>query len=313
MTADSTRTETTTRREFLKTSAAAALAAGAFASVSQAGTQNAPFLRMRLSLAAYSLRSLMQQNWPAPRPRKTPAEMNIESFVDYCAALDLDGCELTSYYFPEKVTDGFLARLKVKALWNRLAVSGTAIGNDFCVKEGEARDKQLTLCRQWVDYAAVMGAPAIRIFAGRVPKGDTEEAAIQRAVAGIDESLDYAEQKGVTLALENHGGITATPAMMMRIVKGVRPSAFFGVNFDSGNFRTDDPYRDLEVIAPYTVNAQIKVAVTRNGKKEPADLPRVMGILKDAGYRGWVVLEYEEKEDPKEAIPRYLDELRKLM
>ncbi|MFP6701151.1 MAG: sugar phosphate isomerase/epimerase, partial [Planctomycetaceae bacterium] len=84
------------------------------------------------------------------------------------------------------------------------------------------------------------------------------------------------------------------------------------VNFDGGNFRSDDPYRDMAVIAPYAINAQVKVSIFRNGKKEPADLKRVIGILRDADYRGYIVLEYEE-EDPLGEIPGYLGQLRQLI
>lgn len=305
------------RREFLHTGAGAVIGSTRLANSTSAAKPDsplrAPFLKMRLSLAAYSMRNFMQQNWPTPRKRKPNAGFTMTQFVDYCAKLELDGCELTSYFFPKTVTPAYLAKLRIHALWSRLEVSGTAIGNDFCVKEGPAREKQLAMCRQWIDYAAVMGAPAIRIFAGKVPKGDTEAKAIERCTAGINASLDYAAQKGVGLALENHGGITATPKQMLRIIEGVKPSPWFGVNFDSGNFRTDDPYRDLATIAPYAINAQIKVSVTRKGKKEDADLKRSMQILHDAGYRGWVALEYEEREDPYKAIPRYVDQLRTIM
>ena len=99
---------------------------------------------------------------------------------------------------------------------------------------------------------------------------------------------------------------------MLKIVEAVKPSPWFGVNFDSGNFRTDDPYRDLEKIAPYAINAQIKVAVTRDGRKEDADLPRIIQMLKSADYRGYVVLEYEER-DPEKEIPRYVAQLRDLI
>jgi len=168
----------------------------------------------------------------------------------------------------------------------------------------------LQLCRDWIDHAAVMGAPVIRIFAGKVAKGGTEEEALDLCVAGINESLDYAATKGVLLALENHGGITATPQQLLSIVERVKDSKWFGVNYDSGNFRTEDPYGDLEKIAPYAVNAQIKVALKTpdNGHKE-ADLKRMVEILRSANYRGYVVLEYEEAK-PYEEIPMYVDKLR---
>ena len=169
------------------------------------------------------------------------------------------------------------------------------------------------MCRDWIDYSAALGAPVIRIFAGNVPKGETEEVARERCIAGINQSLEYAATKGVCLALENHGGITATPEQMLKIIEGVKPSPWFGVNFDGGNFRTADPYADLAKIAPYAINAQIKVDVAPNGKSEPTDLARVVKILKDAKYRGFLVLEYEAAEDPLVAVPGHLKKLRELI
>jgi sugar phosphate isomerase/epimerase len=158
-----------------------------------------------------------------------------------------------------------------------------------------------------------MGAPVIRIFAGQIPRGETESTALDRCVAGINESLAYAAEKGVALALENHGGITATPRQILSIVERVDDSPWFGINFDSGNFRSGDPYGDLEQIAPWAINAQVKVKVSVAGEEQPADLERVVGILKAADYRGYLVLEYEESENPWETIPAYISELRGLI
>lgn len=300
------------RRGFFKT---AGLGLGAAAGVATASHAAKPLpgngaSHMKLSLAAYSFNKMLAK-------RGTPEEiaaagMRLEDFVDFCAAQNLDGTELTSYYFPKAVTHDYLMNLKQQSFRLGLDVSGTAIGNDFCHGPGAKRDEQLAMTREWIDHAAIVGAPVIRIFAGNVKSGSDEDDALKNCIAGIDESLDYAATKGVFLALENHGGITATPKQMMRIIDGVKDSPWFGVNFDSGNFHTDDPYRDLAVIAPFAINAQIKVKIRRNGTKEEADFARIIGILKDANYRGYIVLEYEEA-NPKEEIPRYLDTLRELL
>lgn len=268
-----------------------------------------PFFK--LSLAAYSFNSQLPKNWP--KPGKTVPKMTLLDFIDYCAEQDLDAAELTSYYFPAEVTPEYINEVKERCFRLGLDVSGTAIGNDFCKPEGPDRDFEVEMTRKWIDYSALVGAPVIRIFAGNVPKGDTEEAALDRCVAGIDDAVAYAATKGVILALENHGGITATPEQLLKIVARVKPSPWFGVNFDSGNFRTADPYGDLEKIAPYAVNAQVKVSIAPNGKPEKADMGRIVEILKKAGYRGYLVLEYEEKEDPRVEIPKLLKQLRELI
>lgn len=305
-----------TRRNFLRTTLAAApLACGLSLPPSSVRAAQPPVRTgkpyMKLSLAAYSFRQYLAQNWP--KPRGGAGELTLDDFIRFCADLNLDGTELTSYYFPAEVTSDYLMHVKDLTFRLGLDISGTAIGNNFCVPDGPAREFELNMTRQWIDFAATMGAPVIRIFAGSIPSGDTESAALDRCVAGINESLQYAAEKGVVLALENHGGITSTPDQLLAIVERVVDSPWFGVNFDSGNFQTADPYADLARIAPYAVNAQIKVSIHPGGGREPADFGRIIGILKDAGYRGYLVLEYEEKEDPRENIPRYVEELRRLI
>ncbi len=301
------------RRSFFKsTGLGVGVAAGTLAATSHAA---APLPRdgashMKLSMAAYSFRDSLATRGTAEEIAK--AGMRLEDVVDLGAHLGLDGIELTSYYFPKDVTHEYLMNLKQQCFRLGLDISGTAIGNDFCHKPGAERDEELALTREWIDYAATMGAPVIRVFAGTVKEGDDEAAAIGRCIEGLNESLEYAAKKGVFLALENHGGITDTPDHMLRIIDGVKDSPWFGVNLDGGNFNTDDPYRDLARIAPYTINAQIKVMVTNNGTREIADFPRIIGILKDAGYRGYIVLEYEEA-NPTDEVPKYLDILRELL
>lgn len=300
------------RRGFLAGSASTLAGAAIAGSSTSVEAAKAPVRNgashMKLSLAAYSFNRML------PRAsRNQEGEITLSDFVDYCAKLNLDGTELTSYYFPADVSNDYLLSLKEQTFRLGLDISGTAIGNDFCLPEGEKRQAQLKLCRDWIDHAAIMGAPVIRIFAGRVPKGGTEEEALDLCVAGINESLDYAAKKGVLLALENHGGITATPEQLLSIVDRVQDSKWFGVNYDSGNFRTEDPYGDLEKIAPFAVNAQIKVALkTPDNQHKKADLKRMVEILRAANYRGYVVLEYEEGK-PYEEIPMYVDKLREII
>ncbi|MDA0831726.1 MAG: sugar phosphate isomerase/epimerase [Planctomycetota bacterium] len=307
------------RRGFL--TSAASVAGGSYLSslIAPTGVVSAaePIVRtgkshFKLSLAAYSFHRYLPFNYK--KPFEGEAKMNLDDFVNFCAEQNLDGTELTSYYFPTDTTTDYLLHLKEMTFRLGLDISGTAIGNDFCVVGSEAREQQLAYTRQWIDNAAIMGAPCIRIFAGTIPQGDTEEAARERCISAIDEAVEYAATKGVILALENHGGITATPEQILKIITAVKPSPWFGVNFDGGNFHTADPYASLEQIAPYTVNAQLKVEVTPEGQpKQPSDLKRMVGVLKDAGYRGYLVLEYEAEEEPHEAIPRHLQELRDII
>ena len=97
----------------------------------------------------------------------------------------------------------------------------------------------------------------------------------------------------------------------MALVRDVQ-SPWFGVNLDTGNFNTPDPYGDLARLAPYAVNVQVKVSIhPQGGKRQPIDLKRLAQILKDSGYRGYIVLEFEEPTDPLVECPRYIAEMRR--
>jgi len=260
--------------------------------------------QFKLSLAAYSFRDLLNAK---------PAKMTLAELIDSCADWRCDGVELTSYYFPPEPTHEFLLGLKRQAFLLGLEVSGTAVGNDFCLAPGPERDQQIASVKAWADRAAVLGAPVIRIFSGNATGGQTVAGASKLAIEAMEECCDYAGQRGVFLALENHGGLTAEPAGMLELVKAVK-SPWFGVNLDTGNFDGADVYADLEKLAPYAVNVQVKVAVTPAGQaKQPSNFSRLAQILRDAGYRGYVVLEYEEEEDPRQACPRYLEQLREAL
>lgn len=260
--------------------------------------------RMQLSLAAYSLRDLLKGNKDG---------WDLFKFVDYCHQQGIPGAELTSYYFPSDVSDAYIVELKEHCRRRGISVSGGAIANDFCQKDQDKRKRDIEHTKLWIDRYALLGAGAIRVFAGIQPKDDSWPATRDRCIESLDEACKYAHTKGIYLALENHGGVTAKADGLLEIVRGVQ-SPSFGVNFDSGNFRsTEDPYSELASIAPYAVNAQIKVEMFPGGKKEPADLARIVQILKDAQYSGWVALEYEASEPPLEAIPRWLTEIKKLL
>jgi sugar phosphate isomerase/epimerase len=270
--------------------------------------------RLLLSLAAYSFRDHFIQSTSARKTEPDPAKrLDMLQFVDYCAEHGCQGAEVTSYYFPKELDESFLIKLRRQAFLRGIAISGTAVGNNFTLPKGEKRDAEIAQVKKWVDHAAVMGAPHIRIFAGSAPKDVSKEEAARLCISAMEECADYAGQKGIFLGLENHGGIVAEPQGILEILRAVK-SPWVGINLDGGNFQTDDPYRDFALCAPYAVNVQLKAEIKRRGQNaEPADLPRQVKILREANYQGYVALEYESAEDPWKAVPRLLGELKRLL
>jgi sugar phosphate isomerase/epimerase len=293
------------RRHFTKGITLASLAAPgvvqAIAPIKRSGTP-----KLKLSLAAYSFRKQLMA-----KP-ETPGSMDMLGFIDWCATQDLDGCEPTSYFFPEEVTLGYLAQLKRKAHLHGLDVSSGAIRNVFTLPDGPELEKWHQHVDTWVDHYAAIGCPIIRVFAGKSPKGMSEKQAIDNAVKNLEKACRRAGEKGIILALENHDFLMSS-TRLIEIVERV-DSPWFAVNLDSGNFIDNDSYAAFAKAAPYSATVQLKVELRdASGKRVPADFTRLIDILKKANYRGYVVLEYEAAEDPYKAVPRYLRQLRKLL
>jgi sugar phosphate isomerase/epimerase len=292
------------RRHFLTTVAASAVAAlpapaAAIEPITRTGQP-----RMKLSLAAYSFRSALAG---------AKKSMTLDDFVDLASTYDIDAVEPTSYYFPEPPTPEYCRSLRRHALLQGLAISGTAVRNTFTYAPGPQLDKEIDHVKRWIDLAAELHAPTIRIFAGDLQKGTSESDARKWCVDAIHRACEHAATRGIILALENHGGIVSTPDQLLAIVREVK-SDWFGVNLDTGNFHGPDPYGDLARVAPYAVVAQIKTEIStgKNGKQE-ADLARLVKILRDVKYRGFLALEYEADGDPGQAVPKYLAQLKKLV
>jgi sugar phosphate isomerase/epimerase len=298
---------TTSRRELLKAipaatllAASSAVPAGAIPPVVRAGKS-----RLRLGLAGYSMRDHLQG-------RLQPF-LDLHGFVDKAAEWNVDAVELTSYYFPPDFTPAYVAGLKRHCHLAGIDVSATPIRNTFTHPPGPEREKEIAHVKRWLDVAADLGSPAIRIFAGDAQKGQTAAEGRRRCVEAIEACADHAAKRGVFLALENHGGVVAEPDGLLEIVSAVK-SEWFGVNLDTGNFHGEDPYADVARCVPYAVTVQVKVEMqAKGGEKQEADFARLVRMVKDAGYRGYVTLEYEAAEAPLIAIPRLLERLRALL
>lgn len=259
-----------------------------------------------VGLTTYSLRDQMHYN----RGKTTSQTMEILGFLDYCAEHEIEAAELTAYYFKEPVEREYLYEVRRRAHLLGIDLAAGAIGNNFSFPPGSSEAKeQLAHTRTWIDHFSDLGIPVIRVFSGNPPKGMSEDEAIQNIVINLREALAYAGTRGVMLGLENHD-FTSNVDRLLRVVKQI-DSEWLGILFDSGNIRgTADPYAELERIAPYAVSAQIKVKVEVDGKRLQSDFDRVVKILREGGYGGYIILEYEESEDPLVAVPRYLEEIR---
>lgn len=252
---------------------------------------------MKLSCAGYTFNTYFREQG-----------LTLERYADICADMGLDGVELTQYYFPE-TSPGYLNGLKRHLFRRGLELAGTAIGGTFCPPTPEERTRHVEFVKEWLDISARLGSPCLRVFAGEAPAGSDEQDAFAWTIAGLQECADHAARVGVMIALENHGGLTATAENLLRILEGVR-SDWVGALLDFGNY-SRDPYREFELTAPHAIMTHAKPTSWFGDRRDWVDYRRVAGILAQAGYRGFLSIEYEEPgQDAMAEVPRFADYLR---
>ncbi len=271
------------------------LAASLGAPASGAGVKS----RFRTAICAYSFRDALKNK-----------SMTYEDLVRLASDLDVDGLDLTVYWFPN-TSDEFLMPLRRAAYKMGVDIYSISISTDMCKPPGDTRDAEIAKVRGWVDAAAKLGAGHIRVFGGHVPKDSTEADAATWCADTLKVCAEYSGGKGVILGLENHGGITERAETIIQIVKKV-DSPWVGINLDTGNFDRDG-YNQIEMCVPYAVNVQVKVDIrVEAGKPEKQDWGRIAAMLAKGGYRGYLALEYEDKDDPASVMPRLMSELTKI-
>jgi sugar phosphate isomerase/epimerase len=255
---------------------------------------------MKIGCCAYSYRKYL-----------TAGEMTLEKFVDIVSDLGVQGVELTSYYFPS--TDAaYLHSLKRHCLVRGVAVSGAAVGSKLTLASDEERAAEIRMVKDWLWNARELGAPELRVFAGATPEGHTDDEAFGWAVAALKECVPVAEEAGVVMALENHGGITTTSAQVIALIKAV-DSPWLQVNLDTGNYGLDpdvDPYEGMRRVAALSVTAHHKVSMRTPDGSKRVDVEQVVSTLRAADYRGFLNIEYEEDADPMTGVPRVVEEIR---
>ncbi len=253
---------------------------------------------MRLGCCAYSYRDLLKDG-----------QWSLEDFIRTCHELDLDGVELTSYYFDD-TSRPFMNGVKRCCSAYGLHIAGTAVGSNFCKADEAERREQIDMTKEWIDHSVTLGAPYIRVFAGPIPEGHTEDEAVAWAVAAMRECADYGGERGVIVALENHGGVTATAPQVERLVKEV-DHEWFGVNLDFGNYR--DPSTEFAATAPYAVTTHAKVTHRdADGNKQKVDFNIAKQAMDAVGYKGYISIEFEEDEDPVTGVATFVEELKSI-
>jgi sugar phosphate isomerase/epimerase len=248
---------------------------------------------IKIGCAAYSYRDYLKDG-----------RMKYEDFIEEAYRIGLDGIELTLYWLPSKEKSYFRA-LKRHSLSRGLPISCAGISTNFCTSNPLERKRNIESVREGLEMAHELGAPCLRVFGGYVPEGVSASDAVNWVVESIKSCIDYAEENGVVIAMENHGGITSRADDVIKIIELVN-SPWFRVNLDLGNYRTPNYYEEIAKTAPYAVHIHAKVSVhLEKNKRETIDYQRIKEILSSKGYNGFLSIEYEEAEDSKIGVPKF--------
>ncbi len=246
----------------------------------------------------------------------TNGEMDLGDLLEFCSLNQLQAIDITAYYFPgyPKVpSDEVLYEFKRKAFSLGVAISGTGVRNNFSFPDEKKRQEEIALVKNWIDAAEKLGAPAIRIFSGsKDHEGYSWEEVAERMVSDIRECVEYGKQHGVVVALQNHHDFIQTADQSIRFLEAI-DSDWFGLMLDIGSYRMGDPYLDIAKSIPYAVNWQIKEMIYRNGKPEPVDMKKLMTMVKESGYNGYLQIEPLGPGDPAENVINFLAEIREAL
>jgi sugar phosphate isomerase/epimerase len=259
--------------------------------------------------------------------------LDLMGFVDYAAAQGVAGVELLDIFWtdPER---------EIPAVKARIAAAGMdaavySISNNFIQPEASARSQELADLKRGVDIALELGTDIVRVFSGSAREGVAQEQGMDWILEGLTAGAAYAEARGVTLALENHGKFAGRSDQVRDIIDAVASPAL-RVNLDTGNFLSagQNPAEAAEHLADLVVLMHLKdMRLARDGEASHVfadpdgrlltgcvigaglvDLAGIRAVMDGVSYDGWRSLEYEGGEEPMAVgVPRSLAAARRLL
>jgi sugar phosphate isomerase/epimerase len=269
---------------------------------------------IKLALNAYSFNDMLSGN----RQKDNKPTLTLPELLDWCASQNIAAVDLTGYYFPGYPgvpTDEYIYDIKRQAFKLGIDISGTGIKNDFASPDPAVRADGVKRAKEWIIVASKLGAPVLRLFAGEIPKGyeNRWDEVAGWMIESYRECAEFGAQHGVIIGIQNHGDMLQTAEQCIKVVKAVN-SKWAGLILDTGNFKVADPYLDIAAVIPYTVNWQVKESVFGINSGIPTDIPRLVKILKNSGYRGYIPIEtlYEKDKvnNPYVLVPALLEKLQ---
>ncbi|WP_339902763.1 sugar phosphate isomerase/epimerase family protein [uncultured Cyclobacterium sp.] len=260
---------------------------------------------IKLSLNAYSFNAFLRD--------KT---LSLDGLFNFCAENAIPAIDLTAYYikaYPEVPEDRELYNIKKKAHYKGLDISGTGVRNDFTLENVVQRKKEIQHVKDWILAASKMGAPVLRVFAGKAKaQGGEWKKLADGVIEAMQECAAFGAENGVIVAMQNHNDFIQSADQVNYIMENVNEE-WFGLVLDVGSYSLKDPYDEISENIHHAVNWQIKENINHFGEQKPVDLKRLMKIIKRSDYNGYLPIETLGPGDPYKKVKHFLKAVRKSM
>lgn len=284
------------RRDFLKTSVlATAASATGIASLSPLARADKSVDKplYEISLAEWSLHKTIRAG------KMTNLDFPAVARNDF----EISGIEYVNQFFKDRARDiDYLTELKKRC--DDQEVRSLLIMCDGEGQLGAADEAKRQVAVEnhykWVEAAKFLGCHSIRVNAASQGTRDEQR---DRAADGLTRLGEFADQYGINVLVENHGGLSSDGAWLKAVMEQVgRPNV--GTLPDFGNFYDYDRYQGVKDLMPFAKAVSAKsYAFDQDGNESRIDYHRMMKIVLDAGYHGFVGIEFEGKDlDEKEGI-----------
>jgi sugar phosphate isomerase/epimerase len=290
------------RRDFLHSSLAGAAGLGLAAALPAADDSKKPLFK--ISLAEWSLHRALRGK------KMTNLDFPAAAKKDY----GIDAVEYVNQFFQDKARDEkYLAELK-----KRCEDNGVRSVLIMCDGEGnlgdpdeKKRQQAVENHHRWVEAAKYLGCHSIRVNAHS--KGSPEEQ--MRLVAdGLRKLCEFADKHEINVIVENHGGLSSNGEWLVGVMKKVDHKRV-GTLPDFGNFGGYERYKGVKEMMPYAKGVSAKSHdFDEKGEETHTDYHKMLAIVLDAGYRGYLGVEYEGRKlsEPEgiRATKRLLERVR---
>ena len=254
--------------------------------------------------------------------------MDASSFVDVCRELNVDGIDFNARSIGEGAgaSKAAIIDLKERCIRQGLAIACLSISNNFG-KPADQLPDEVAMTKRWIDRALLLGAPQVRVFAGTPNSREPREVTWQRCSAALKEIADYGYAQGVLVSLQNHnhGALTETGDDVLRFLDEGAPHLSHvwdtgqyvgspgasGANAETG--AQEVLYQSLQQTVRRATHVRCKVYRIASGTEAWLDYPRIVAMLRGAGYNGFCSIVYEGNGDELADVRRAVTYLRSLL